>query len=76
MGRPDKAGPHLPEADLAVHIHTQDDDSRLVAPEWTPQGQAWLVLVQVAPHTAHLLSPSAAMPGTQVQLAVNSPGTP
>ena len=74
---PDKAGPHLPEADLAVHIHTQDDDSRRVrVAAGTPQGQAWLAAVQVAPHTAHLLSPSAAMPGTQVQLAVNSPGTP
>ena len=73
---PDKAGPHLPVADLAVHIHTEDDDSRRVrVVAGTPQGQTWLAAVQVAPHTEHLPSPFATLHGTQVQLAVNSPGS-
>lgn len=46
---PDKAGPHLPVPDLAVHIHTQADDSRCVrVVAGTPQGLAWLAAVQAS----------------------------
>lgn len=46
---PDKAGPHLPVPDLAVHIHTQADDSRCVrVVAATPYGQAWLAAVQAS----------------------------
>lgn len=63
---PDKAGPHLPVADLAVHIHTQADDSRHVCvTAGTPHGQAWLAAVQV----------DAPMHSTHVQLADSSRGT-
>lgn len=49
---PDKAGPHLPAADLAVHIHTLADDSRHVhVLAGTPHGQAWLMALQT-PTTA------------------------
>ena len=74
---PDKAGPHLPVADLAIHIHPQADDSRHVhVVAGTPHGQAWLAAAQAAClPTQHLPLRSAAMHGTPVQLAVGSTHT-
>ncbi|MBY0465060.1 MAG: tRNA (adenosine(37)-N6)-threonylcarbamoyltransferase complex ATPase subunit type 1 TsaE [Burkholderiales bacterium] len=67
---PDKAGPHLPAADLAVHIHTQGNESRHVhVVAGTPHGHAWLAAVHTSP------PPSADVHASHTPLADHAPHT-
>jgi tRNA threonylcarbamoyladenosine biosynthesis protein TsaE len=57
---PDKAGPYLPVADLAIHLLTQADDSRLVRlMPGTVKGKTWLAAARAGQAHSDSSAPAA-----------------